>query len=116
MPSKRNSKATPAPVAPTPQAKAVVAPPAPQVVRKQSATQQQSTVKKVQPQVAEPVIPITQKQATLTRKNSNPVVEKRRSIVQEQFEILTILMDAGSDWKPRNKGRFIKPTYFVYPL
>jgi len=84
MPSKRRSKAGPAPVAPTPQAKAAP-PPAPPAVHKQSAAQQ--------PSVA-------------THKSSQavqPSITKRQSLVQEQLEILSVLMDAGHDWKPRNK-------------
>ena len=96
MPSKRASKSrSAAPVAPTPQTN--TAPPAPQVVRKNSANHQPPALarKDSQPQAAKPTTaPV-------------PEITKRRSLVQEQFEILTILMDAGQDWKPRNKGKYM---------
>jgi hypothetical protein len=87
MPSKRHSIAGPAPVAPIPQAKATVAPPAPQNINK------------------------SQKPQSMTRKNSmpqatrpSPATDKQSAVAQQKHEILSVLMDAGNDWKPRNKG------------
>jgi hypothetical protein len=53
----------------------------------------------------------TQKTQPITRKNSmpqatrpSPAIEKQSTVAQEKHEILSVLMDAGNDWKPRNKG------------
>jgi len=96
MPSKRNSKAGPAPVAPIPQAKATVAPPAPQIINK--------STDNPQPQA------MTRKTSMPQAARASPAIEKHSALAQEKVEILSVLMDAGNDWKPRNKVvKHVKP-------